>query len=149
MLVLEGNIEGEQQLSRRLGVIADGVADFSDPLEESSKLLLKTFDQNFTTKGATLGKPWRPRKAIYRKGARIDTWPLLQKTGDMRESFVHAVTKTEAHIGNTSDYFGYHQSNMPRTRMPRRVMMRIDEQRRREIIRNFQQFLTEILRNRS
>lgn len=140
MITLHAEVQGDVQLDRKLGFMAKAYDDFSDPLEESSNSLLKSFDENFDMRGKRFGG-WAPRKIVA-------DWPLLEKSGDMRESFVSAVTKTQAVLGNTSEYFPYHQSNAPRTKIPRRVMMMIDEQSRREIIKHFQEWATKILQAR-
>ncbi len=140
MIELGVEVEGEKQLSRGLGLIAEDLDDFSKPLSKSSTLLLKTFDQNFRTRGGLFGK-WAPRKTIR-------PWPLLEETGETRYGFISAVTPSRLVIGNTSPKFKYHQSNKPRRKIPRRVMMMIDKQRKTEVVKYFQEFMVGIIRRR-
>lgn len=140
MIELHAELEGEVQLDRRLGFVAKEIDDFSPALESSANTLLKSFDNNFEARGKLYGG-WAPRKVIA-------DWPLLEKTGEMRQSFDKAVTRYQAVLFNTAEQFPYHQSNKPRNRLPRRVMMMIDQQSRKEIIKHFQEQVGHILAKR-
>lgn len=139
-------LEGEKQVSRRLLIIADGITNFEEPLRNIGGELQKTFQDNFASEGALFGG-WAERKPQYRKGERVDTWPILDKTGRMKQSFRNHVGKTELIISNEVSYFKYHQSNkQPRTRLPRRVMMKIDMERKNFIIKQFQAYIVGLKR---
>lgn len=140
MITITAEVEGDIQLDRRLGFIGKAIDDFSSPLEASENSLMKSFDENFSARGQLFGG-WAPRKKLY-------DWPLLEQTGETREGFVGAVTRTQLVIGNTSEKFPFHQSNKPRSKLPRRVMMMIDAQRKREIQKHFQEFVAHILQQR-
>lgn len=128
------SIEGENQLRGAFESMGNALKSFREPLADSTKLLKKTFDTNFNTKGSTIGEPWQPRKRQY-------PWAILQKTGKMRKSFRDRISSFQAEIFNTAPYFKYHQSNKPRKKLPRRVMMKIDLQRGKEIIKIFNRYL--------
>lgn len=137
MIFLDASIEGEQQVSRRLGIVADGVEDFSEPLENIADELLHSTDENFSQRGGLFGG-WPVRK--------IDApWPLLEKTGELRGGFMSAVKSDYAEIGNFVPYFKYHQSNKPRAHLPRRVMLKIDQQRKIYITKQFQEYLVGLI----
>ena len=130
-------LEGEKQVSAMIHHTGKKLSDLKKPLSRARDLLLKTFDTNFDTKGATLGEPWKKRKKSY-------PWPILQKTKRMRKGFKSEVHKLHTILWNPTPYFKYHQSNKPRVRLPRRVMMKIDKKRRDEIFRFFTQYLDEV-----
>src|SRR5215213_6715697 len=109
MLDLEFRIEGVPEVSRRLLVSAEGVKDFRQPLRQIGDELQKTFQMNFSQRGALFGG-WAPRKPRYKNGQRVDTWPLLEKTGAMRKSFKDHLDPTKIVLTNTAPYFHYHQS---------------------------------------
>lgn len=134
-------LEGEQQLHRRLMIVTTGITDFSSPLKKIGSELQKTFQDNFAQDGGLFGG-WQERTKDY-------PWPILQKTGRMRQSFVEDVNKQNIAITNTAPYFMYHQSNKPRKRLPRRVMMKIDEQRKTFIIKAFQEYIVGLTRGRT
>lgn len=136
-IYLDATLEGEQQLSRRLGIIADGVEDFSPALENIEKELVHTVDQNFAQRGSLFGG-WPARKDA-------NPWPILENTGELRGGFVSAVKSDYLEIGNFVPYFKYHQSNKPRARIPRRVMLMIDQERKVFINKAFQEYLVKLI----
>lgn len=138
MLYLSGNLEGEQQLDRILGTMDGKFNDFREPLERSKEQLLKTTSSNFSLGGHLMGG-WKPRKRIY-------AHPILDKTGAMKNNFQSRVTNTQMEIWNPTRYFKYHQSNKPRTRLPRRVMLKIIEADKVRISKFFQEYVIKATR---
>lgn len=171
-----GEIEGDKQLSVELGVASNRIKDFTKPLTEIESGLMKSFDLNFDQAGGVFQSGgWPERKPQYggtisklsvvstdynhltgRYGRsflrretgreRTDTWPLLMKSGAMRSSFGSSISSTELIIQNFAPYFPYHQSNKPRTRLPRRVMMAIDAARQTFAIKTIQRHVVESTR---
>lgn len=136
---LEANIEGEQQLSRRLMIVAKDIDNFKPPLEKIGSELRRVIDLNFTSRGSLFGG-WKPRLKAY-------PWPILEKTGSMRRSFKQKLGGNFVEIYNTADYFKYHQSRKSRsTRLPRRVMMKLDQQRKEFVQKAFQAYIVDIIR---
>ena len=132
---LEFIANGTTEVAAMFMDAGDRGKNLNKPLQDSSKTLLKTFDMNFDSQGNTLGAPWKPRLEPY-------GWPLLQKTGLMRHGFGAAFGTDFVTLYNGAPYFKYHQSSAPRkTRLPRRVMMKIDEIRRQQIIKYFQAWI--------
>lgn len=139
-LKISWTIDGEKQVSVELGIAAEGVTDFHEPLTRIATDLLKTFDLNFESRGSLLQPPgWAPRK-------KAQPWPLLEKTGRMRGGFRSKVSSSEAVLTNVAPYFPYHQRGTGR--LPRRILMKIDEARRNFIIRAFQEYLVRLARGR-
>lgn len=143
---LHGEIEGDKELVQELGFAANKINDFSTPLREIETELLKSVNLNFDTAGRLFVGGWPERKPQYRGGERIDTWPLLKKTGRMLHSFDSMVTASQLVIENLTTYFKYHQSNKPRTRLPRRVMLLIDAARRTFAVKALQRHVVEATR---
>lgn len=142
------SIEGEKQLSRALRGFADGVRDFRNPLTSASSKLKKTFStESFSTQGTAVGAQRWERLSPYtvaqkaRQGFPAD--PLI-RTGKMKKSFMTLVTSNEAVIYNDAEYFGYHQSNQPRRKLPRRVMMALGNNQREMIVKEFQKYLQKL-----
>lgn len=138
MLEVVVTVEGEKQFSRRLGIVADGISDWRKPLFRIGGELRGSIDQNFSARGAMFGS-WAPRTRPY-------AWPLLEKTSRMRKGFRQTLTNDELVVFNIMPYFKYHQSRLPRSRLPRRVMMKIDRIRQQFIQKQFQQHVTEVIR---
>ena len=133
-LAVTFEVEGTNEVAAMFGKSIQRSGDFRKPLEKSSKLMLKTFDQNFGRQGQTLGEPWKKRKKNY-------PWPMLEKTGAMRKSFNYDLDADQSTLSNEAPYFKYHQSNKPRKKLPRRIMMKIDEYRRRLIVKYIQEYI--------
>lgn len=135
------DIEGEKQLNRRLLIISDGVSDFSRPLTAIGSELQKTFQDNFAEEGSLFGG-WAKRKDN-------NPWPILQKTGRMRGSFrTRQSGKDKIILDNPTPYFKYHQSNQTRRKIPRRIMMKIDNQRKLFIVKQFQVYINELIKDK-
>lgn len=141
---IQWTIEGDKQLSRILIGMEAGMKDMSFPFKESADYLKRVFSVDvFNTQGGAIGERWkRLSPATVARKARTygQTLPLIS-TGNMRASFATAVTKDQAVIYNTADYFKFHQSNKPRSKIPRRVMMKIAEAQREQIVKFFQEHI--------
>ena len=125
------SIEGEAQLVRRLRGLGDNVKDFKPELTKSSKFLKSFFGgEVFDTRGRAIGEPWKKRKKFY-------PWPILERTGKMRRSFTFRAEKMFAVVWNARTYFKFHQSRLPRYRLPRRRMMRLVNRIKNEIVQIF------------
>jgi len=57
------------------------------------------------------------------------------------------VSSEQAVIHNTAEYFKYHQSRQPRSRLPRRAMMALGNNQKAEIVRFFQAYIQYVIRN--
>ncbi len=146
MLELSFSLEGQEIVHRRLGISAEGVKSFREPLNQIGTNFMKTFDMNFRSRGALYGG-WAPRKPQYRGGVRVDTWPLLEKTGKMRRSFRSKASSNSLVLDNTAPYFVYHQSSARRgSRLPRRALMKLRQQDAEMIVRAFQAYLVALTR---
>ena len=138
MLELRWEIEGEEQLARRLRGIETSCNDFKPEFQKSVDFLRDFFGGKvFDTRGAVIGEPWKPTG---------NPWPILEKTGKMRRSFRSKADKMSGAVWNAVDYFKYHQSNKPRRKLPRRVMMKLDNQRKNQIVKFFHEGLVKRVR---
>ena len=146
---LEWSIEGEKQLSRVLRGVANDVQDLRKPFKESGEKLKRTFEDDvFRTQGAAIGEKWArlsPYTVAQKARLGYSAAPLI-RTGAMKEAFRSIASSDQAVIYNTAEYFKYHQSNKPRRRIPRRVMMKLGENQREEVVKIFQRYLRESLR---
>lgn len=143
---LEWHIEGEKQVSRVLVGVKNNVSNLREPLSNSADLLKRTFQGDvFQSLGAAIGERWRPLSpvTIARKARQGMPYPSrpLHGTMKMKNSFYTVVSSDQAVIGNNAAYFKYHQSNQPRKRLPRRIMMKIDNQRKEAIVKIFHTYL--------
>ncbi len=138
---LEWSIEGEKQVSRVLIGMGSALRDYTQPFTQSAQYLKETFSKDvFETQGAAIGEKWKrlsPYTVAQKARRGLPLEPLVG-SGKMRDSFVTIVTSEQAVVRNTAPYFPFHQSNKPRSRLPRRVMMKIGENQKEQVVRYFQ-----------
>lgn len=149
-LVLTFTVEGELQLARRLGDVSKDLKNWTPEFHKVGDLLLKTFRDTFSVQGSNIGENWPPLAAStiaekQRLGFPLD--PLI-RTGQMRNSFTSQFGAFEVVVSNPVSYFPYHQSRGPRNKIPRRVMMKIDQRRREMIVKIFQSSIQNVLKQR-
>lgn len=144
-MYLRFSISGQVQLSRVLLNVSNAVKDWTPALEKSAEDLIEVFSYDvFESEGGAIGEAWDPLSAAYakRKEKKYPGNPILVATGLMQDSFTRLVDTTSLKIGNSAEYFKYHQSSAPRTKLPRRVMMKLTLDLREIVVKNFQrQFL--------
>lgn len=147
-MYLEFSIEGEKQLSRNLTTLDWNMKNWSSEFSESGKYLQNFFaGEVFDSRGGIIGESWKslsPKYAAW-KSKHYPGKGILEATGKMRRSFKSEYGDTWTRVFNTADYFKYHQSRMPRWRLPRRVMMKLDEKRKQTIIQIFRKGLNRYL----
>jgi len=144
---LQFNVGGQMELSRVLLNIGNAVQDWTPAFEQSAEDLVEFFSYEvFETEGGAIDEDWSPLSMAYakRKAKLYPDQGILEATGTMRESFLSQADATSLKIWNAAEYFKYHQSSAPRNKMPRRVMMKLTENLREVVVKNFQrQFIEE------
>lgn len=103
------------------------------PLQEAANFMLDEIAKNFSGKrGTVFGAQWQKRKRNY-------PWPLLNKTGKMKDGFKAEIYSDKAVIKNPTRYFKYHQ--MGTKNMPARKMWGMTEPQARYIRQRLQIYL--------
>lgn len=136
-------IEGVPELSRILMLEHQRVSNFKKPLQVSADLVRRDVETQFKTEGALTGG-WQPLTEGTIRGrvrAGFGAGPILQRTGALRRSFYSLVDEKKAIISSQSPYFVYHQSRMPRKKLPRRAMLVLIDRTRQNIVEEFHKFL--------
>lgn len=139
MIVLKATLEGGTEMSRRFNKIPQEIGNTKPLFFRIGREVRISVDSNFSSRGALFGQPWAKRKDNK-------SHPILEKTGRMRRSFNQRLGDNYVEISNSAQQFKYHQSNKPRRKLPRRVMLKLDEIRRRYIVKTFQQHIRESLK---
>ena len=145
---LKFGIEGELQLSRAFEGIAVGMADWSPSMEQSLTSLKEIFSgEVFDTEGEAIDESWSPLSKAYalQKAKKYPDTGILEATGVMRNSFVGQFDATSMQIWNSAMYFKYHQSSEPRSKMPRRIMMKLTENLKQTVVKIFHQQVNDII----
>ncbi len=147
-LQLTWTIEGEKQLSRKLEIMAGKIKDWTPAFKEAAYTLKKVFqDDVFESEGGAIQESWSPLKKAYalQKAKKYPGKGLLQATGKMRNSFMTLWRPDMAQVWNSSTYFKYHQSNQPRSKLPRRVMMKLGHEQRTLVVKIFHTYFQKIV----
>lgn len=134
------SIEGEQQLARKLEKIGKEIKDWQPAFKEASDRLRNIFSEDvFSSQGGVLGQSWQPLKPQYLAQKIKAGYPadILVRTGKMKSNFYSNVYKDYAEIGNNTEYFKYHQSRLPRSKMPRRIMMKLGNPQKEMVVKIF------------
>lgn len=150
-LDLQWNIEGEKQLHNRLRVAAEAVKDWTPAFKETAVQLKQVFSADvFATEGGAVDESWAPLSPAYakRKARQYPGKGLLQATGKMQDSFMTLWKPDMAMVWNTCDYFKYHQSNKPRHVLPRRLMMKLAQQQRTDVVKIFHTYFVRKIRQK-
>jgi phage gpG-like protein len=142
-MFISWSIEGEQQLSRNLRDLDARTLNMRPAFEDAANYLKGVFSQDtFSSKGSVIGEPWAPLNAAYLRWKLKHGYPadILIRTGEMKKSFWTEIDSQYAIIGNSTAYFKYHQSNESRSKLPRRVMMKIANAQKTKVVRIFQSY---------
>jgi phage gpG-like protein len=145
---LSWTIEGEMQLSRRLVLIAGKVKDWTPAFAETAYTLKNIFSNEvFATEGGAIEEHWSPLSKGYafQKAKKFPGKGILEATGKMRNGFMTLWRPDMAAVWNDVEYFKYHQSNQPRTKMPRRVMMKLAQEQRTQVVKIFHTHFAQVV----
>lgn len=144
---LRFRIEGVPELSRILGITHKKLSNFKEPLWRAARLILKDVETQFRTEGGLSGG-WTPLAASTVAGRLREGFggehPILQRTGKLRRSFYAYVDSRKTVITSkpgVAPYYAFHQSRLPRTRLPRRPMLLLVDKTRQNIVEEFNKFL--------
>ena len=136
--------EKARETFRRLGV---SISNFSKELKTTGEYLVGFIKGPvFETEGQVYGGAWRSLNPGYQawKQTNYPGRGTLELTGTMRKSFQAQSSQMFLRVFNPTPYFIKHQ--LGRDRMPQRVMMRIDEARKQEIVKIIHKGLVERVR---
>lgn len=137
---LSWKIEGEQQLLRNLRGVSETMGDWQPAFEEAAEELKDIFSNDvFATKGKAIDEDWESLKPSYLAAKRRKGYPPdpLIKTGEMQKSFKTLAKTDHAKVWNAIAYAEYHQSNKPRKKLPRRVMLKLGNDQKAMIVKTF------------
>jgi hypothetical protein len=150
-LSLYWEIEGEKQLVRRLRGIQAEMGDWAPAFQRTAQELKSIFSNDvFQTQGRAIGVSWPPLKpSTLREKARLGYGGRgpLERTGRMRNAFRSMFKPDMAAVWNAVAYFQYLQSNRPRRKLPRRIMMKLGHQQREIVVKIFHTHFVSKIKN--
>ena len=130
MLSMSITISGTKKTQEKLKRLGSSLYDFKGAMGEIGAEGAKYYsNQAFASQGGVFGGRWAslsPRYAAI-KAVLYPGRPMMVRTGKMQDSFTYAASSKEVLIGNSAPQFKYHQSTAPRSKMPRRAMMGVND----------------------
>lgn len=147
-LQLTFTIEGQTQLSRELLIVASRVKDWTPAFAEAAEYLKDVFSNDvFDTEGAAIDERWDPlsKAYAYQKSKKFPGKGILEATGAMRNGFMTLWRPDMAAVWNKMEYFKYHQSNQARHVLPRRVMIKLANEQREQVVRVFNTYFQQVV----
>jgi phage gpG-like protein len=94
--------------------------------------MMKSTDLNYASIGSRFGKRWATRRRTY-------NWPILQKTGAMRNNFKSEVGNDWVKVFNSVKYFPFHQRGT--TKLPQRAMLGYTTSDINEVVRTLRRHM--------
>lgn len=138
--------KGISSIQRKLATFGQAIEDMAPAWEYVGKQLLMDFRHNFEQEGGVFGKDskWAPLAAstVAERSRQLGPWfaahPILNRTGDLEQSVtvrgaprnVFEVGPNSLTIGTTDPVAIFHNSSAPRTRLPRRPIVGLSNQRK-------------------
>jgi phage virion morphogenesis protein len=139
----------DAELQAALSEFIGRAENLTPALNDLGEYLLRKTRQRFDTSTAPDGTKWAPltartikakqRRATTGKPYRTKADPsaILKDTFTLRNSITYQVSSNALYVGTNIEYGIYHQSEEPRTRLPRRAFLGLDDEDRTEAVEIF------------
>jgi len=137
------HVSGDKELLAGLTKMSDGVLDLEQEFENTGKYLMDFETQQvFESEGQAFGESWQPLSEPYKflKRFKFPNRPILEASGNMRRGFLFTILNSrQALFHNVYDeqYLKYHQTGAPRNNLPKRVIYKLDKDRKEGIMNIF------------
>jgi phage virion morphogenesis protein len=139
----------DTELQAALSEFIDHAENLTPALNDFGEYLTRKTRQRFDTSTAPDGTKWAPlaartikakqRRATTGKPYRTKAGPsaILKDTFTLRNSITYQVSSNALYVGTNIEYGIYHQSEEPRTRLPRRAFLGLDDEDGTEAVEIF------------
>lgn len=120
------SIKGDTETVAKIKRLGQSLMKFQDANDEIGEYVAKySANEAMASQGQVFGESWPRLSASYaaRKAKSFAGAGPLIASGRMKDSFQYDANDTSVRIGNTAPQFKYHQSSAPRTKIPRRKMI--------------------------
>lgn len=147
-------LEGEAIIDRVLAGIEERASNLRPAWPEVVKAFQGIVAKAFATEGSSTGAPWQPlARSTQQQRKRMGfppAHPILHRTGALERALTlgeGAYASMDAQslayrLSGEVDYFKYHQSTKPRTRLPRRAPVLLTADDRTALIHPVRLYLT-------
>jgi phage gpG-like protein len=147
-------IAGEVQMDRGIARFADGVSDYRPIWPVIEDDFYAQVKAQFKSEGTEGGERWAPLSAAYAawKERHYPGNPILQRTGNLEKSLTSGADPNAVKIeerktltlGSKIPYAIYHQSPLPRKRLPRRPEIMLTEGFKRGVMAHIHGYLVQV-----
>lgn len=122
-------VKGDKETKAKLNRLGKSIYNLKHAMELIGRDSAKYFsNQGYSSQGGVFGSPWPPlsTRTLTSKNKSYPGRPPLVRTGQMQNSFEYNANGSQVVITNSASYFKYHQSTLPRRKIPRRQTMGIN-----------------------
>lgn len=134
MLNIRVEIKGDKRIIAQLKNVVESMKDWRPELQAVGDYL-KSFYQDpvFETEGGIFNARWSPLSQPYQaiKSTKYPGRGILEASGAMRRSYIIKSFPTLLQLINTTEYAILHQEGRG---VPERVLINIDDERRKQIV---------------
>lgn len=153
MLVITAHLEGEEVIQRQLKGLEDRITDLTPAWPSVLKVFRGIMKQAFATEGGSTGSAWAQLAPSTVKQRQREGFPgahpILARThtleraltSDGGASIVVQLPKYFA-VAVDLDYFKYHQSKKPRTKIPRRAPINLTQDNKTQLLHPIRLYVT-------
>lgn len=134
------HITGDKEVMRRVEKLGTDLYRLRPAMDVIGKGVAEYYSTiGITDRGKPWNNPWPDYSPTYKiwKEINYPGRPMMvlggPKSENLKDSFAWQATNTGVRIYNTASYFKYHQSSAPRTKIPRRQIMGINNPIRRMV----------------
>ncbi len=141
---------GARETIQKLAQLEKWVTSFKSELKETGEFVQDYYVKApFETEGTVYGSRWPKLSERYAKWKRkkFIGKPILERTGVMRKAFRYEASDHELVVDNPTEYFKYHQSSAPRTKIPRRQTIALNDQIIAKIYQIFNESIKRKIKN--
>ena len=153
MLTITNHLEGEQVISRQLAGLEERLSDMTPAWPSVLKVFRGIMRAAFATEGGSTGAPWphlaeRTVKDRERQGF-PGRHPILARTHTLEralttEGGASVIVQMPRYfaVAVDLDYFKFHQSKRPRTKIPRRAPINLTQDNKTQLLHPIRLYVT-------
>ncbi len=104
--MIDVQLTGQSEAIVKIQGLQKGCENAQAAFDAMAPGIVQELVANFPAEGSLLGDPWEPRK--YDGTAKENAWPILDKTGKMKQSWQSVAESNKLTITNMADYATYH-----------------------------------------
>jgi phage virion morphogenesis protein len=144
----------DAEIQQRLAQLTNRYLDLTPALRDVGEYMLRKTRQRFDREVSPEGNKWAPlaRRTIRAKRRRVATGKpyrtrarpedILKDTFTLRDSITYQVSNNTLAVGTNIKHGIFHQSTEPRTKIPRRAFLGLDEDDRTEALDLIREYLS-------